>query len=225
MSPTVRPWTVLAKKNFALFWSSLLVLRDREPAHLGRDRVAGLRDDRARRCSWASRGFSAPFIVPLIAFAFTGGWLADRVERRRLLLATQVLALFLSLALAVLTDRGRIAVWHIYAILFAQSALMSFDLPTRNALIPNLVVEEHLATALRAFVALRQAAFLAGLFVAGAIIAYGGRALVLLHRCPRRLSPSSSASHSSRSAARRSRAASAGSGACSRGSRSSAKTG
>jgi MFS family permease len=171
VSNPVRPWTVLAQKNFALFWSSLLVsaIGSQLTSVAIAWQVYELTD------SPLQLGLTGLFrAVPLIAFAFTGGWLADRVERRRLLLATQVLALFLSLSLGLLTDSGHIDVWHIYAILFAQSALMSFDLPTRNALIPNLVVEEHLATAFGLSVALRQAAFLAGPFVAGAIIAYGG---------------------------------------------------
>jgi MFS family permease len=171
MNQRVRPWTVLAEKNFALFWSSLLVsaIGSQLTAVAVAWQVYEMTD------SPLKLGLTGLFrAVPLIAFAFTGGWLADRLERRRLLLATQVLALFFSLGLALLTDSGRIEVWHIYAILFAQSALMSFDLPTRTALIPNLVKEEHLATAFGLSVALRQAAFLAGPFIAGAIIAYGG---------------------------------------------------
>ena len=167
----VRPWDVLAEKNFALFWFSLLV------SSVGSQltsvaiawQVYELTD------SPLQLGLTGLFrAVPLIGLALTGGWLADRVERRRLLIATQALGLVMSLALALLTDSGRIQVWQIYAILFAQSGLMSFDLPTRHALIPNLVRQEHLATAFALTVTLRQTAFLAGPFIAGAIIAWAG---------------------------------------------------
>ena len=171
MSERVRPWTVLAEKNFALFWFSLLV------SSIGSQltTVAVAWQVYEMTDSAAQLGLTGLFrAVPLIAFAFTGGWLADRVERRRLLIAAQALGLVLSLALGFLTDAGRVQVWHIYAILFAESALMSFDNPTRYALIPSLVKPEHLTTGFALSVTLRQTAFLAGPFIAGAIIAFGG---------------------------------------------------
>ena len=171
MSEPVRPWTVLAEKNFALFWASLLV------SSIGSQltTVAVAWQVYEMTDSAAQLGLTGLFrAVPLIAFAFTGGWLADRVERRRLLIAAQALGLVLSLALGFLTDAGRVQVWHIYAILFAESALMSFDNPTRYALIPSLVKPAHLTTGFALSVTLRQTAFLAGPFIAGAIIAFGG---------------------------------------------------
>ena len=171
MSEPVRPWTVLAEKNFALFWASLLV------SSIGSQltTVAVAWQVYEMTDSAAQLGLTGLFrAVPLIAFAFTGGWLADRVERRRLLIAAQALGLVLSLALGFLTDAGRVQVWHIYAILFAESALMSFDNPTRYALIPSLVKPAHLTTGFALSVTLRQSAFLAGPFIAGAIIAFGG---------------------------------------------------
>jgi MFS family permease len=170
-SNPVRPWTVLAEKNFALFWASLLV------SSIGSQltTVAVAWQVYEMTDSAAQLGLTGLFrAVPLIAFAFTGGWLADRVERRRLLIAAQALGLVLSLALGFLTDAGRVQVWHIYAILFAESALMSFDNPTRYALIPSLVKPAHLTTGFALSVTLRQTAFLAGPFIAGAIIAFGG---------------------------------------------------
>src|ERR1043166_7218500 len=171
MSEPVRPWTVLAEKNFALFWASLLV------SSIGSQltTVAVAWQVYEMTDSAAQLGLTGLFrAVPLIAFAFTGGWLADRVEPRRLLIAAQALGLVLSLALGFLTDAGRVQVWHIYAILFAESALMSFDNPTRYALIPSLVKPAQLTTGFALSVTLRQTAFLAGPFIAGAIIAFGG---------------------------------------------------
>lgn len=171
VSNPVRPWTVLAEKNFALFWFSILV------SSIGSQlttvaigwQVYEMTD------SPAQLGLVGFFrAVPLIAFALTGGWLADRVERRRLLIAAQALGFVLSLALGLLTASGAVEVWHIYAILFAESVLMSFDNPTRYALIPSLVKPEHLTTGFALSVTLRQSAFLAGPFIAGAIIAFRG---------------------------------------------------
>ena len=162
---------MLAEKNFALLWSTLLI------SGIGSQltSVAVAWQVYELTNSPLQLGLTGLFrAVPLIGFALTGGWLADRIERRRLLIATQSLALLMSLALALLTQSGAIQVWQIYAVLFAQSALMSFDLPTRDALIPNLVKEEHLASAFALTVTLRQTAFLAGPFIGGAVIAWAG---------------------------------------------------
>lgn len=171
MNERVRPWTVLAEKNFALFWFSILV------SSIGSQltTVAVAWQVYEMTDSPVQLGLVGFFRgVPLIAFALTGGWLADRVERRRLLIAAQALGLVLSLTLGLLTDAGAVQVWHIYAILFAESALMSFDNPTRYALIPSLVKPEHLTTGFALSVTLRQTAFLAGPFIAGTIIAFRG---------------------------------------------------
>ena len=171
VSNPVRPWTVLAEKNFALFWFSILV------SSIGSQltTVAIAWQVYEMTDSPAQLGLVGFFrAVPLIAFALTGGWLADRVERRRLLIAAQALGFVLSLALGLLTAAGAVEVWHIYAILFVESALMSFDNPTRYALIPSLVKPEHLTTGFALSVTLRQTAFLAGPFIAGAIIAFRG---------------------------------------------------
>ena len=171
MDKPVRPWDVLAEKNFALFWLGLLVSAVGSPL----TSVAVAWQVYQITDSPLQLGLTGLFrAVPVICFAVTGGWLADRVERRRLLIATQILSLLMSLALALLTDSGHIRIWQIYAIVFAQSALTSFDLPARNALIPNLVRREHLATAFALSVTLRQSALLAGPFIGGVIIAWAG---------------------------------------------------
>jgi MFS family permease len=171
MKNQVMPWSVLAERDFGLFWSSLLVSAvgsqltsvalawqiyemTNSPFQLG---VTGL--------------FRA---APVIFFALTGGWLADRIDRRRLLIVTQVVAMLLSFLLAVLTDTGQVNVWHLYAFNFFSSALMVFDQPARSAMIPSLVPREHLATAFALNITLRQAALLAGPFIGGLIIAWAG---------------------------------------------------
>jgi len=57
---------------------------------------------------------------------------------------------------------------------FFSTALMTFDQPTRSAMIPNLVPRDHLATAFALNVTLRQTALLAGPFVGGVVIAWAG---------------------------------------------------
>jgi MFS family permease len=171
MKNRVMPWNVLASRDFGLFWSSLLV------SAIGSQltSVAMAWQIYEMTNSPLLLGITGLFrAVPVFLFALTGGWLADRVDRRRLLIATQALAMLLSLVLAVLTDTGHIQVWHIYAVTFLSTAVMTFDQPARSAMIPSLVPREHLSTAFALNITLRQTAFLAGPFIGGLIIAWAG---------------------------------------------------
>jgi MFS family permease len=171
MKDRIRPWNVLASRDFGLFWSSLLV------SAVGSQltSVAMAWQIYEMTNSPLQLGITGLFrAAPIILFSLTGGWLADRLDRRRLLIVTQIVALLLSLALAVLTDTGRVRVWHIYAVAFLSTAVMVFDQPARSAIIPSLVPREHLATAFALNITLRQGALLTGPFIGGVLIAWAG---------------------------------------------------
>src|SRR5947209_2813471 len=93
--------------------------------------------------------------VPVFTFSLFAGVVADRVDRRKLLIVTQSLAGIFALVLAVLTSMGVITVWMIMVIAFFSSAVAAFDNPTRQALVPDIVGKEYIANA----VALQSAAF------------------------------------------------------------------
>jgi MFS family permease len=93
--------------------------------------------------------------VPVIAFSLFAGVLADRVDRRRLLLVTQSIVGVLALLLAVLTSLGVVRIWQIMLIGFLSAATMSFDMPARQALVPDMVGKDRLMNA----VGLNSAAF------------------------------------------------------------------
>jgi MFS family permease len=93
--------------------------------------------------------------VPIFTFSLFAGVVADRVDRRKLLIVTQTLAGVFALVLAVLTSTGVITVWMIMVIAFFSSAVAAFDNPTRQALVPDIVGKEYIANA----VALQSAAF------------------------------------------------------------------
>src|SRR5437870_6176785 len=99
-----------------------------------------------------------------------GGVVADRMDRRRLLIITQGLAMLLSLVLGLLTSTAQIRVWHIYAVTFLSGAVGIFDAPARTALIPLLVPAEQLASAYALNISWRQIATLAGPFLGGIVI-------------------------------------------------------
>jgi MFS family permease len=168
MEGPVKPWEVLAERNFGLFWSSALI------AAIGNQissvtiawQVYVMTD------SPLQLGLTGLFFgLPIIIFSLTGGVLADRMSRRKLLIVTQGGAMILALLLGLLTTTGLVKVWHIYLITFLTGAVATFDQPARVALIPSLVRRDHLATAFALNVTLRQTATLVGPFLAGIIIA------------------------------------------------------
>ncbi len=86
-------------------------------------------------------------ILPVIVFSFVGGAVADNFNRRKILLLTQSMLAIQAAVLAYLTFSGQIEIWHIYALTAVQASAAAFDLPARQAMIPNLVSREHLPSA------------------------------------------------------------------------------
>ena len=80
-------------------------------------------------------------------FALIGGSVADRIDKRRLLLFTQSISAGLAILLGVLTWTGHIQFWMILLIAFLNGTVLSFDQPARGALVPVLVPQEDLMNA------------------------------------------------------------------------------
>ncbi len=81
-------------------------------------------------------------------FALVGGSVADRLDKRRLLLFTQTGSAALAILLGFLTLFGVIQLWMILVLAFLNGTLLSFDQPARGALVPVLVPEEDLGNAI-----------------------------------------------------------------------------
>jgi MFS family permease len=81
-------------------------------------------------------------------FALVGGSIADRIDRRHLLLFTQSTSAGLAILLGVLTWTGLIQFWMILVISFLNGTVLSFDQPARGALVATLVPKEDLMTAI-----------------------------------------------------------------------------
>jgi MFS family permease len=86
--------------------------------------------------------------LAFFSFSLFGGAVADRVDKRRLLLATQTMCMSLAACLGVLTATGVVQVWMVVVLAFLNGAALSFDQPTRAALVPELVPPEDLLGAL-----------------------------------------------------------------------------
>jgi MFS family permease len=92
-------------------------------------------------------GIGLARILPVVVFSLIAGVVADTANRRRVLFITQTAMALLALTLALLTFSGKITIWHIYALTAAQAVAIAFDLPARQAMIPNLVPARDLPNA------------------------------------------------------------------------------
>lgn len=86
--------------------------------------------------------------IPLIAFSLFGGVIADRMDRRRMLLITQTSLTAVSLALALTTALGLISVPLLYALTAIGAGVGALDQPARVALAPSLVERRHIPAAM-----------------------------------------------------------------------------
>jgi MFS family permease len=87
-------------------------------------------------------------LVPMIAFALWGGSIADAVDRRKMLLATNAGIAATSLALFAQAALGNQSVWLVLALLGCQQALFGLNSPARGAVIPQLVPAAELPAAM-----------------------------------------------------------------------------
>lgn len=136
MAHQVTPWQVLNQRDFGLFWASLLFS------------AVGSQISTVAIAWQIYEITSSPFqlglaglfrALPIMMLSIPGGVLADRMDRRLLLIVTQSLAALLALSLALLSYFGTVQVWHIYTVTFLSGAVGIFDSPARTALIPALV--------------------------------------------------------------------------------------
>lgn len=86
-------------------------------------------------------------MVPLLLFGLLAGAMADRYDRRRILMLTQSVSFSTHLLLAVLLVGGWISAWHVFATALIAGTAMSFNQPVRQSLIPASVPREDLMNA------------------------------------------------------------------------------
>ncbi len=113
-------------------------------------------------------------ILPVIVFSLIGGAVADVANRRKVMIVTQIILALLATALTALTLTGVLQLWHIYALTALQAVAMAFDLPARQALVPNLVPARDLPNAFSMTSIAFQTGAIVGPAVGGLVIAYWG---------------------------------------------------
>lgn len=119
---------------------------------------------------------SSGFAIPFLVFSLFGGVIADRVEKRNLLVVTQTAVGVISLANAILVVTGVVQVWHLVVISIATGVAFAFNFPGRQAFLPELVGEgdEVLTNAIALSSGAMNVTRMAGPAVAGALIPFIG---------------------------------------------------
>ena len=116
--------------------------------------------------------------VPIVLCSLVGGVVADAMDRRRLMIATQTVMLMSAAALALWTLAGLKSVWPIYLLTAAASGATAFDIPARQALMPTLVPAEDFPTAVSLGLMVFNVAMIVGPALGGFLLASHGPAAV-----------------------------------------------
>lgn len=109
--------------------------------------------------------------IPMLIVSPFGGVIADRVEKRRLILAGQSLLLANELVILVLLLTGTLAFWHMLVVVFMMGCLFPFIMPARQAIVANIVGRQGLGNAMALQMGGMNAARVVGPVIAGGIVA------------------------------------------------------
>jgi MFS family permease len=112
--------------------------------------------------------------VPQMFILLFGGLLADAMNRRKLMMVTQGSLFFVSGSLALMTLGGHVTPLKLYGVTVFLALFSSLEVPSRQAIVTNLVPAEDLSRALAIFSTQRQIATIAGASIAGVVLAIAG---------------------------------------------------
>ena len=114
--------------------------------------------------------------LPTLVLTPSGGSAADRHDKRKILIATQIVQIALAIAMGILVMQNRIQIWHIIVFSAVLGIAIAFEMPAISALVPELVKREEIAAA----VALDRSVFhgsrLIGPSAAGLFVGWWGAA-------------------------------------------------
>ena len=109
--------------------------------------------------------------IPVFLIAPIGGATADRYNRHRVVIATQVASMLLAFVLAGLTLSGRVQVWHIFVLAALLGVVNSFDIPGRQSFLVDMVGKEDLMNAIALNSSMFNGARIVGPAIAGVLVA------------------------------------------------------
>ncbi len=118
--------------------------------------------------------------APTLLVTLPAGVLADRYEKRKIIIATQSLAALQAFAIFALVWSGTVEIWHILALSLFNGLIMGVDVPTRHSIIVELSSKDMLLNAVAINSAVFNGTRIAGPAVAGLVIASFGTDMCFL---------------------------------------------
>ena len=109
--------------------------------------------------------------IQVFLLAPLGGTVADRYNRHRVVIVTQMLSMLLAFVLAGLTLSGWVRVWHIFLLAALLGSVNAFDIPTRQAFAIDMVGREDLMNAIALNSSMFNGARIVGPAIAGLLVA------------------------------------------------------
>jgi MFS family permease len=119
--------------------------------------------------------------TPILLFGTWGGLIADRVDKRKLLMLTQSAAGVVALVLAGLTLGGAVQLWMVYVLAFSLGMVNVFDNPARQSFVTEMVGKDQISNAVGLNSAVFTLARVIGPAVAGVLIALVGTGWCFLY--------------------------------------------
>lgn len=114
--------------------------------------------------------------LPMLLLTMAGGSAADRFDKRKILWATQYIQIALAISIGLLIMSGKIQIWHILAFAVLLGISNSFEMPTLNALVPELVTRDEIQSAIAVDRAVFHGSRVVGPALAGIFISVWGAA-------------------------------------------------
>ncbi|HXG53040.1 MAG TPA: MFS transporter [candidate division Zixibacteria bacterium] len=167
----VRPWSSFAFRDYRLIWFAILCAN----TSMHMRNVTSLYHVYHISGSSLQLGLTGFFqAAPFVFFGLLGGVLADSVNRKKLILYTQIFNVVPGLALAALTATGSVQVWHVNLFNLFTAAFQVLGGPARQAIIPSLVPSSHLLNAVTLATLMMQSTQLVAPVLAGFLIDLAG---------------------------------------------------
>jgi MFS family permease len=109
--------------------------------------------------------------IPIFLLSPIAGYAADRMNRHRMVIATQASAMVLALILAALTLSGRIQIWELFVLSTCLGVVNAFDIPARQSFLVEMVGREDLMNAIALNSSMFNGARIVGPAIAGILVA------------------------------------------------------
>jgi MFS family permease len=114
--------------------------------------------------------------LPMLLLTMVGGSAADRFDKRKILLATQYVQIAIAISIGLLIWSGKIEIWQILAFAVILGISNSFEMPTLNAFVPELVKRDQIQSAIAVDRAVFHGSRVVGPAVGGILISAWGAA-------------------------------------------------